>query len=406
MKLRSLVATSLQPLRTNPLRTLLSVSGVAIGVAAVLVSSAIGEGARTELTRSLETLGTNLIIVKPLPVRRTAARRQAVGMVTTFTLEDADEISALPNLLAVAPALEGKVRVKAGSISTHTTVRGSSAAYISLRHFRLAGGRAQNTDEEKRSARVAVLGAMVARQLFPAVNPLGRELRIRGVPFEIIGVLEEKGAAVDSADQDNQVLIPLSTALRRVFNVRWLTSAYVGVEAPEFMTGAESAISTVLRKRHGLVDLRKPDDFSVQNTAKTRAMQQELTASLSRYGSGLGAIALLVGGTGVLALMSLSVRERRAEIGLRMALGALPRDILLQFLTEALLMAHMGWAAGCGVAVLAIIAIKTTANWTLCTPLGTGLWALAASILVGLLFGALPARRAARIPPIEALVKR
>ena len=403
MKLRRHLRSTLHPLLAYPLRTALALSGIAVGVAAFLVAQAIGAGAELEMARAVEALGTDLLLVKPLPIKTQVARRQFAGWATTLQPEDIAAIAALPMIRAVAPAIEDSVRVKAGTVSVKTKVRGTTEDYRSLRRFNLAAGRFLTADDERSVRRVAVIGSTVARELFPASEAVGQELRIRGVPFEIVGTLASKGATTDSADQDNQVLVPLSTALRRVFNARWLTSAYVGVVEPAAVEEAEAAVTALLRARHRPGAGEGADDFAVQNTAKTRAIQNELTASLGRYGTGLALVALVVGGAGMLALMLLSVRERTGEIGLRMAIGARPRDILLQFLAESGILAISGWVVGVLIGGLGILAVALGTGWTISTPVEAGGLALGIALAIGIGFGALPARHAAGIPPIRAL---
>jgi putative ABC transport system permease protein len=405
MKLRRRVSSSIRPLLTHPVRTLLAVTGIAVGVAAVVVSRSVGDGARREVVRAVESLGTNLLIVKPLPVKRLVMRPEIGGSATTLRREDADAVATLPGVRAVAPAVEDKVRVKAAGKATKTTVRGTTAEYLALRRFELAAGRFLEARDEPDASRVAVLGSRVAQELFAGVDPLGREVRVGAVPFEVIGVLRAKGTTADGADQDNQVLIPLTTALRRVFNVRWLTSAYVGVSEPARMAEAQAGVEELLRMRHRSGEPGRAVDFGVQNTAKTRAFQQEIAASLSGYAAGLAGVALLVGGVGVLALMYLSVRERTGEIGLRMAVGAQPRDVLFQFLIEATALAFAGWVAGIILGGLGVAAVWLGTRWPAGAPLGAMATTLVMALLIGLGFGALPARAAARVPPIEALRK-
>ena len=406
MKLRRHLRSTLHPLLAYPLRTALALSGIAAGVAAFVVARAIGDGAELEMARAVEALGTDLLLVKPLPIKTQVARRQFAGWATTLQPEDVAAIAALPKIRAVAPAIEDTVRVKVGRASVKTKVRGTTADYRSLRRFGLADGRFLSADDERAVRRVAVLGASVARELFPAGDAVGRELRIRGVPFEIVGMLAPKGATTDSADQDNQVLVPLATALRRVFNARWLTSAYVGVVEPAVVEEAEAAVTALLRARHRRGVGGNADDFAVQSTAKTRAIQNELTASLGRYGTGLALIALVVGGAGMLALMLLSVRERTGEIGLRMAVGAQPRAIFLQFLAESCLLALTGWAAGCLLGGIGVATVACGTGWTLDISLNATATTLALVVGIGIGFGAIPAGRATRIPPLQALSQR
>ncbi|HLP03588.1 MAG TPA: ABC transporter permease [Opitutaceae bacterium] len=406
MKLRRSLRSTLHPLLAYPLRTALALSGIAVGVAAFLVARAIGDGAKLEMARAVDALGTDLLLVKPLPIRTPVARPQFAGWATTLQPEDVAAIAALPKIRAVAPAIEDTVRVKVGRASVKTKVRGTTADYQSLRRFGLTAGRFISADDERAFRRVAVIGPSVARELFPAGAAVGRELRIRGVPFEIVGTLAPKGATTDSADQDNQVLVPLSTALRRVFNARWLTSAYVGVVEPAAVEETETAVAALLRDRHRRGAGGGADDFAVQSTAKTRAIENELTASLGRYGTGLALIALAVGGAGMLALMLLSVRERTGEIGLRMAVGAQPRAIFLQFLAESFLLAFAGWAAGSMLGRIGVAAVACGTGWTLNLSLEATAIALALTVGIGIGFGAIPAGRATRVPPLVALAQR
>jgi putative ABC transport system permease protein len=403
MKLRRRFITSLKPLLAHRVRTALALAGVAVGVAAVVVARAIGAGAQQEMLRTLQQMGTNLLIIKPLPVKRLVARREIRGVATTLTPEDYDALAALPLIAHAVPAIEGSVRVKAGTFAMRTTVRGTTAAYPHVRNFRLAAGCFFDADDDRAARRVAVIGARVNDELAPAGSLLGQEIRVRGVAYEVIGILEAKGATADGADEDNQVLVPLRTALRRVFNVTWLTTVYTSVTEPARMSEAAANIERVLRARHQRGSDAPTDDFAVQNTAKTRAFQQQMTETLSRYAAGLAAIALLVGGIGIMALMMLSVRERTSEIGLRMAVGALPRDILLQFLLEATVLALAGWAGGLVLGGAAALTVKLGTTWPIAVPGSAIAASFAMAAFIGLGFGAVPARNAARIPPIQAL---
>ncbi len=405
MKLRRRFSSSLRPLLAHPARTLLAVTGIAVGVAAVVVSRSVGDGARREMVRAVEALGTNLLIVKPLPVKRLVARREVSGFAATLRREDAEAIAVLPGIRAVAPAVEDKVRVKAAGRATRTTVRGTTADYLTLRNFELAGGRFIGRGDEVDASRVAVLGARVALELFAGADPVGREARVGPVPFEVVGVLQAKGTTPDGADQDHQVLIPVTTALRRVFNVRCLTSLYVGVSEPTQMAEVQVRVEGLLSVRHRSGEAGRVVDFAVQNTTRTRAFQQEIAASLSGYATVLAGVALLVGGVGVLALMFLSVRERTGEIGLRMAVGAQPRDVLLQFLIEATMLAFAGWLIGVLLGGMGGVAVWLGTRWPVGAPMGAMAATLVMALLIGLCFGALPARAAARVPPVEALRK-
>jgi putative ABC transport system permease protein len=231
---------------------------------------------------------------------------------------------------------------------------------------------------------------------------VGRDVRLRGQPFEVIGVLEPKGIQPDGSDQDGSVHIPIQTALRRVFNTTWLTSVFVSVEDRGRMSDAGSAVRELLRERHRVAE-GAPEDFAVQDQVKLLAMQQAAVEGLTLLTAGLSGVSMLVGGTGILALMFLSVRERTAEIGLRMAVGARRVDVLVQFLGEATLLAVGGWAAGAVVALLGGIALALGTDWKVAFPSGALLASFLMALVTGLAAGALPARGASRLPPVRAL---
>jgi putative ABC transport system permease protein len=260
-----------------------------------------------------------------------------------------------------------------------------------------------DSEDESEARRVVVLGARVNRELGQGKCLTGQAVRIGTVPFDVIGVLQEKGTTPDGANEDDQILVPLGTAVRRVFNARWLTAIYASVTEPDKMSQAETQIEVALRRRHG--GNAGSDDFAVQNTAKVRAFQQEMTASLSNYATWLAGIALLIGGLGIMALMFISVRERSGEIGLRIAVGAEPRDILLQFLFESGALALAGWIAGCALGGLSAIGVAIGSSLPLVLPAPAVLLSFATTVVIGLLFGVLPARAAAKTPPIQALLK-
>jgi putative ABC transport system permease protein len=265
------------------------------------------------------------------------------------------------------------------------------------RHQEGRAGRFFDAADDRAARRVAVLGAHVAEALFPGENPAGRSLRVRGVPFEVIGTLEAKGILADGSDEDDQILIPVRTALRRVFNTTWLSTVFVSVRDPRRMDEAQAAIGAILQERHAKAD------FDVQNQAKLLATQREMTTNLTLLTTGLSAVALLVGGTGILALMLLSVRERTGEIGLRMAVGARPRDVLVQFLAEATALALGGWLLGIAAGGLGAAAVAFATDWRIGLPLEALLASLAMAAATGLGFGAVPARKASLLPPIQAL---
>jgi putative ABC transport system permease protein len=374
-----------------------------MGVAAVVLTGAIGRGAEREVARSIDAMGgASLLVVRPAQVKQSAARKEVRGLVTSLTVADAEAIAGLSLVRQVVPGTDGAVRVKAGNSALITTLRGATPAFPAVRRFQVRQGRFFNEDDDRAARRVTVLGARIQEALFPDADPVGQTIRVRGIPFQVIGVLAPKGVLADGSDEDNQILIPLRTALRRVFNTTWISTVFVSVRDPERMDDAEAAIGALLRDRHARAG-RDGDDFAVQNRAKFLSMQQEALRSLTLFTAGLSAVALLVGGTGILALMLLSVKERTGEIGLRMAVGARPRDILLQFLAEATALALGGWLAGVAVGALGAGAVAFGTDWKIALPLEALLASLAMASATGLGFGAFPARKAARLPPIQAL---
>jgi putative ABC transport system permease protein len=400
MKVRRSIGPSLKALSVHRVRAALALSSVAAGVAAIVVTSAVGTGAEADIRRQIERIGANLLVVRPAPVKRVVARKDVKGIVTTLRLEDFDAIAALKPVSEAIPGIEAPLKVKAGASAMTTKVLGTAPDFPGVRRFQIASGRFFDAEDDRTARRVAVLGARVADALFNE-NPLGQPIRVRGIPFEVIGVLAPKGA-VAGADEDNQILVPIRTALRRVFNVTSLNTIFVTVNDSRGMADAEREISAVLRERHRVAPDEQPD-FEVQNATTFLTLQQETAQALRRLTTGVAAIALAVGGTGILALMLLSVRERTGEIGLRMAVGAQPRDILVQFLFEATLLAMGGWTGGILVGMAGATAVALSTTWTIGVPWEALLVSVGMAMTIGLGFGAFPALRASLIPPIQAL---
>jgi putative ABC transport system permease protein len=404
MRLRSSLGPSVRALFAHPLRAVLAAGSVAIGVASVLVTTGAGSGARAAVESSLGSTASDLVVVRPAEVKRLASRRTVRGAVTTLRLEDAEAIAELGSVSSVSAIAETRGVLKAENATTRAGVRGAGPTYAALRRFSVARGRFFDEEDDRGSARVAVLGARVAESLFASEDPIGRTVRFRGVPFEVIGVLGSRGASPDGADEDSLIVVPVRTALRRLLNVTYLSSVVVRPRGSP--AAAESEIRSLLRRRHRLEARGLPDDFAIQAREKAASTQRAAARSLSVLSTGLGAVALAVGAAGILALMLLSVRERTAEIGLRMALGATPADILVQFLGEAALLALAGGVCGALFGAAGAFGISAATGWAVRTSVATFAVALATSLATGLLSGALPAWLASRVPPIEALASR
>ena len=394
---------STRGLFAHRVRAILAVSSVAAGVVAVVVTGAVGQSAKEEVLRQTESIGTNLLVVRPVQVSNSAARKDVRGVVTSLMLDDYQAITQRPQVSAAVPGFESPVIVKADNLSMSVMVLGTTSPYLDVCHFRLQEGRFVTEDDDRNASRVAVLGARVNETLFAGQSSIGRQIRVRNVLFEIVGVLEAKGVLADGSDEDDRIVIPIPTALRRVFNSTWLNPIFISVRDVTEMDIARTDVNALLRERHGLDQGNKPDDFSIQDKTKVLAARKQLADSLTLLATGLAAASLVVGGVGILALMLMSVKERTAEIGLRMATGAKPRDIFVQFLLEATSIAAGGWLAGMAMAVVATLTIAQATGWT--TSISSGLVFMMLSIVLtsGLIFGAYPARRASLMPPLRAL---
>ena len=403
MRILRALRVSIRGLIAHRMRAILAVSSVAAGVAAVVVTGAIGQGAKEEVLRQTENIGTNLLVVRPVQVSNSAARKDVRGVVTTLKLDDYQAITQLPGVSAAVPGFESSVVVKADNLSMSAMVLGTTSPYLDVCRFRLHLGRFITEDDDLSANRVAVLGARVEETLFGEQDALGRQICLRGVPFEVVGVLEAKGVLADGSDEDDRIIIPIHTALRRVFNSTSLNPIFISVRDMTEMDERREDVVALLRERHKLVERNRSDDFSVQDKTKVLAARKQLSDSLTLLATGLAGASLVVGGVGILALMLMSVKERTTEIGLRMAIGAKSRDILLQFLLEATSIAAGGWLAGMAMAAIATVVISRATTWPTSISLGLVLVTLAIVMTSGLIFGAYPARKASLMPPIEAL---
>ena len=394
---------SIRALFAHKVRTSFALLSVAAGVGTVVLIGAVGKGAEVQILSQTAKLGSNLLAVRPSQVNTTAGRKELSGLVTTLDLEDYEAITRLQLVAEAAPGSEAAMTVRVGDGSMTAMVLGTTPNYLEIGSFQLREGRFLDADDNRSALRVAVLGARINQTLFGQDYPIGRDIRIQGDCFTVIGVLSAKGILADGSDEDNLVLIPIRTALRRVFNVTWLNPVFVSVRRPQDMDATQAQISNLLRFRHQLAQHGKPDDFSIQNPAKALAMQKQAADSLGLLTDGLAAASLVVGGVGILAIMLMSVKERTGEIGLRLAVGARPRDILIQFLLEATLLSLGGWLVGMALGAAGGTAIAFGTSWKIAAPGSAILSSLAMALITGLGFGAYPARRASLLPPIQAL---
>jgi putative ABC transport system permease protein len=403
MKLLKGTKIALKTLGAHKMRTALAVIGIVIGVSAVVLMVAIGRGAQEAVLKKIQGLGTNLIIVTAGKVRIIAGRPRQTGNTTSLTVRDAEALAAESSAIAAAAAFQGKkYLVKYSESSTNTIVSGTTPEFPEIRNFRPATGRFFTDDEVKASVRVAVLGKTVVRNLFEDHAPIGEMIRINNVPFEIIGVLEEKGVNAIGQDDDDQILIPITTVMHRLMNVIYVNNVYVAARDVSLMDKAVSDIASILRERHHLKQ-GKDDDFSIQNQMDILRAEQETSETFTMLLGGIAAISLLVGGVGIFAVMLISIKERTREIGLRRALGARKKDILLQFLMEALVLSLAGGILGAMIGVAGSLFVGWTTELLTSVSVTSVFIAFFFSAAVGLFFGIYPARKAAELDPIHAL---
>ena len=394
---------ALKGLMAHRLRAALATLGIVVGVAAVIVMLAVGEGAKREILGKIQGLGSNLVIVSAGQMKSVAGRQQFVGNVTTLDLRDVWAIAEeCPAISRVVPIHSRKQAVKSGTGTTNTNVVGTSAEFATVREFRPVRGRFFDADEVQGASRVAVVGQTVLTNLGAGRGLVGETIRIGNVPFEVIGVLEPKGVNYAGVDEDDQILIPVTTALRRLFNATHLTSLYVQARDERVMEEAAGQVGALLRERHR-IRAGRPDDVTIQTQAEILEAAQETSGTFTLLLGSVAGISLFVGGIGILAMMVISVRERTKEIGVRRAVGARRRDILAQFILEAASLSLAGGLIGVVAGLAGGVAVGHVTGWpTAVSPLAV-LLSVGISALVGVFFGAYPAQRAAQLDPIVAL---
>lgn len=405
MRLARNLRLSRNALLRHRVRTLLALAGTAVGVGTVLVMLSIGQGAEAEVVRQIDALGRNMLVVNAADAPRPVTRPRSAAKVTTLRPADvAALLDGSPSIVLAAPAQDQPRRVKHGTTSTMATIRATTTEWAVIRDFGLTAGRFFTREENAAGARVGVIGSRVRETLFPDTDPVGRIVRVGRVPVEVVGVLASKGATVDGlSDEDNQVVVPLATGLRRIFNVDDLKTIYVQVADAGRLESAAAEMRRVLRERHRLAEPDREDDFTIQNQAILLEAERLSVAAFQRTINALGAVALLLGGVGIFAIMLLSVKERTGEVGLRMAVGARRRDIQIQFLAEALALGGAGGVGGTAAGVAVAWIVGGTTEWSTTVTAPSLALALGSALAIGVLVGVIPANRAASLDPIQAL---
>jgi putative ABC transport system permease protein len=401
------IRIALRALRVNKLRSLLTMLGIIIGVGAVITMIAIGSGAQAQVEEQIKSLGTDLTYL--IPGSYTAGGvRMGTGSRSTLTEDDASALQReLPDVAAAAPFLRGNGQVVFGGSNWSTTFYGVTPEFFEARNWTVTSGKGFEPSDISGAGKVVLLGETVARTLFGDFDPIGQVVRVRKVPMEVIGVLERKGQNLNAQDQDDVILMPLATARNRVLGgsqakLRLVHAIAVKVREGAGMGHAEAEIRTLLRQRHRLQP-GQDDDFSLRNLSEVLGAREESTRIMTLLLAAVASVSLLVGGIGIMNIMLVSVTERTREIGLRMAVGARGRDILSQFLVEAVTLALVGGICGIVLGVGGSYAIAHFAGWRTALDINAIVLAVGFAAAVGVFFGFYPARKASRLLPIEAL---
>ncbi len=400
---RESILIAWEGLKSNKLRSLLTMLGIIVGVAAVVAMVSIGLGVQKKVQSSIASLGSNLLIVMPGANSPSGGVRLAAGSNITLTNQDAKAITReISGVEAVAPTVSQQCRLVYGNQNWKTSVQGATPEFFALRNYSLAAGASFSSSDETMRNRVAVIGQTVAENLFGNASPVGQMIRVDNAPFRVIGVLAAKGQSSMGQDQDDLVVIPLTTGQERLMGINYVHSISIQVTESGEIERVQEEIAQLIRTRHHIA-ANAENDFTVRNMTALMATMQENTATITLFLAAVAAIALLVGGIGVMNIMLVSVTERTREIGIRKALGASYGNILLQFLAEAVVISVSGGIIGilCGSAASYLVA--AVAGWTTVLSYHAISGAFSLTIGIGLFFGIYPARKAALLDPIDAL---
>jgi putative ABC transport system permease protein len=402
MRFSSIIVVAFRALRRNKLRSGLTALGIIIGVSAVIAMVGVGNGAKTQVEQQIATMGQNVIMVFAGNFSAGGVR-SGMGGAGTLRIEDADAmLREVPQVVAVSPEVRNNAQVASGDQNWFTNIQGESETYFDIRDWAFAVGAPFSSQDIRTAAKVAIIGATVARQIFGANDPLGQALRIKNVPFKVIGVLKAKGSNMFGQDQDDVVIIPYTSAMKRVTGGTTLRMINVQVDSASDLDTAQDGITALLRQRH---HIRNPadDDFNIRNQQEISDMVTSTSKVMTILLGSIASVSLIVGGIGIMNIMLVSVTERTREIGIRMAVGAHGRDILLQFLIEAVALSCMGGIIGITLGLTAAKLISTFAHWPVLVSMTSIVSSFVFSAAVGIFFGFYPAKKASELDPIEAL---
>jgi putative ABC transport system permease protein len=403
MKVFSSLGIAVKALLSHKTRTFLASLGVLIGIGSVIVMVAIGKGSQKEVMDVIAGMGENLITINAGEMKRRGGRLRLTGNVTTLTVRDANRImEEIGEVEGAAPFEEKSMVAKFGNNSAETRIAGSTLDFPVIRDYSLQSGEYFSERDAKTANRVAIIGMTAVKNLFGEEDPLGQVIKVHFMPFKIIGVFEPKGVDTNGLDQDDLILIPISTYMRRIVNQTHITRIFVRVSSRENIVKASEKIHELLRESHKLTDDRN-DDFTLISQLDLEELKKETTEMFTKLIVGVAAISLLVGGIGILAVMLISVKERTREIGIRRAVGATRRDIIHQFLYESLIIGFLGGGLGIVLGVGLTLGLTHRGHWTLIldpNSIWIASWACAG---LGIFFGVFPAIKASKLDPMEAL---
>ena len=396
------VSIALRALRRNKLRSGLTTLGIVIGVAAVVAMVAVGNGAQASITTQISALGENLLMVFA-GSKRTGGVSAGLGSASTLTLADADAISReVADIVAVSPEVTVSVQAVANGRNWSTTVVGESPDYCRIRSWKLSAGAMFTPRDVRTAARVAVIGSRTRLELFGPLDPVGQTVRVRNIPFVVIGVLESKGAGMGGQNQDDRLLIPYTTAMKRITGDRYVRCINLQVRNAARTDAAVEEVTALLRQRHRLSPAQS-DDFNLFSQKEIAQAVSSVTGVVKLLLGAISSLSLVVGGIGIMNIMLVSVTERTREIGIRIAVGAQPSAIQLQFLTEAVLLSLWGGLIGVVLGVGTSLAIGYLSSFQPAVTADSIGLAFGVSFVIGVFFGYYPARKAAALDPIEAL---
>ncbi|WP_295160737.1 ABC transporter permease [Selenomonas sp. AE3005] len=402
MLFRESFQMALTSLYANKMRSLLTMLGIIIGVGAVIALVSVGMGVRSNVTNSIASLGSNMLIVSPGSSNRGGVRG-AAGSMQTLKFDDAKAIKdKIKNIDYVSPSVSSSYQVVYGNNNWKTSVQGVTPEFMSIRALTIGYGSFVSTDDMNKRNRVAVIGTTVASNLFAKENPVGKNIRINNQPYKVIGLLESKGQSSVGQDQDDVIYVPLTTAQERMLGITYVQSINIQVTNQEKMDQVQAEVETLLRSRHHIL-AGKDDDFNVRNLTSLMETVNQSTAMLTMLLGAIAGISLIVGGIGIMNIMMVSVTERTREIGIRKALGATFMNIMTQFLIESMVIGIIGGIIGIGMGCIASKVIAQLGDFTTVITITPIVVSFMFAVGIGLFFGIYPARKAAKLDPIEAL---